>query len=454
MNGKGDILLVSANVHTSPYPVYPLGVSYLKSYIARAMPGRRVDCADMNFISPEELSELLRTGGYGYIGLSLRNIDDNNYNTKSSFIAWYGRLAGIIKECAPDAVFVVGGAGYSVFPELLLRELGADYGIKGEGESSLAELIACLEDGRCTDRIEGLVYRDGERTVVNPRENYAESLSLDIEPGWLNYYWDGSGMLNIQTKRGCPYGCIYCSYPLIEGRRVRMLDAEQVAGTLETLAARHGINYVFFTDSVFNLDREYNAALCEEIIRRGVKMSWGAYFSPHGMTRDELTLYKRAGLTHMELGTDSFSDTQLRNYGKSFTWDDVLETSRLGDELGIFYAHFLILGGYGETERTLRETFEASRQLTNTVIFPYIGMRMYPGTRLYDIALAEGRISAPEELLAPVYYIAEGIDTEALRDMARETGSRWVFPDDGTDAQMARFRARKRRGPLWEYLRY
>lgn len=448
------ILLVSANTYTSPYPVYPLGVSYLKTNLRQVLPEFEVSVYDLNFGGIVSLEEVLRTGEFRYVGVSLRNIDDNNLYAKNSFIRGYREVTDCIRAHSKACV-ILGGAGFSIFPDILLQCLEADFGIQGEGESTLAELLPTLEAGENPSHIEGLVFRDTNGEIkVNSRERYAESLTLHFEENWLDYYWNGSGMLNVQTKRGCPHKCIYCSYPVIEGRKVRSLDPLEVVETLKELYFGKHINYVFFTDSVFNIDRNYNEELARRIIESGVKVGWGAYFSPRNLSREDLQLYKQAGLTHIEFGTESFSDQQLENYRKGFHWADVVEKSHFCDDLGIFYAHFLILAGYGETEASLEETFRHSRELTNAVIFPYIGMRIYPDTELFRIALREGRIASREELLNPVYYVAEGVDLTTLQARAKATGARWIFPGEGSEELMARFRAKKRRGPLWEYLRF
>ncbi|MFQ7386716.1 MAG: radical SAM protein [Alistipes sp.] len=83
-------------------------------------------------------------------------------------------------------------------------------------------------------------------------------------------------MLNIQTKRGCPYDCIYCLYPSIDGRCVRTMDPEAIAENILRAKRDYGISYLFFTDSVFNIGPEYNVRLAETLIRRGTNASRGA----------------------------------------------------------------------------------------------------------------------------------------------------------------------------------
>jgi radical SAM superfamily enzyme YgiQ (UPF0313 family) len=409
---------------------------------------------DLNRQSLSDLTGTLIAGDFGVIGISLRNIDDNNIYEKNSFIASYKRIMDIVRDNS-SATIVIGGPGFSIFPELIFNTLQPDYGIKGEGEEALLQLIGCIENDSDVKHIEGLVYRtSGNEIRINPRTSFLNSLELSFDKDLVDYYWSKSGMLNIQTKRGCPYNCIFCSYPVIEGRKIRTLDADLIVETLKDLYFNLGITYVFFTDSVFNISKEYNLELANRIIDSGVKIDWGAYFSPHNITREDLVVFKKAGLSHIEFGTESFSDQQLENYRKHFRFDEVLEISKISSDLGIFFAHFLILGGYGETEQSLDETFENSRKIPRSVYFPYIGMRIYPHTELFDIALAEGRIKGINDLLDPVYYISKAINIDTLKERALSTGKKWIFPDFDDHGMMDRFRSRKIRGPLWEFLRF
>ena len=393
-----SILLVSANRHTSPYPVYPLGLSYLKTYLERTISGIRVDIADCNLLSDAQLAERIRTLAPRYIGLSLRNVDGANSLDRRGFLPQYKALADVIRT-ASDAPLIIGGAGFSIFPEAFMRELGADYGIHGEGEGPLAELIGALERGRTEIDIPSVYTRDGRRG--SGRRSYLPSIEVQFEPELTGYYWKQSGMLNIQTKRGCPYDCIYCSYPSIDGRCVRTMDPEAIAENILRAKRDYGISYLFFTDSVFNIGPEYNVRLAETLIRRRTDIRWGAYFSPRGIDAEQMRLFRASGLTHIEFGTESFCDRTLEAYGKHFTFGDVERASRLALDEGVYYAHFLILGGYGDTRENVRETIENSRRMEYTVMFPYAGMRIYPHTRLAELAAKEGAIGRDDDLVHP-----------------------------------------------------
>jgi radical SAM superfamily enzyme YgiQ (UPF0313 family) len=334
-----------------------------------------------------------------------------------------------------------------------MNQLSPDFGVYGEGEKALKQIIEKLRNNQDVFSIEGLVYQKEEKIIINERSGHINSLNLRINKNTIGYYWDESGMLNIQTKRGCPYHCIYCSYPVIEGTKVRTLDQNEIIDTLKDLNENHKISYVFFTDSVFNLSKEYNQQLAEKIIEADLNMKWGAYFSPHNLDLETLKLYSKAGLKHIEFGTESLSDKTLKNYGKHFTVEDVVEVSKNCQEAGIYFAHFLILAGFGETNETLNETFENSKRINNSVFFPFIGMRIYPGTKLQKLAIEEGVISESDNLIKPQYYIAKNVNLDTLKEKALKTGKNWVFPDEDLPEVIKIMRKKKRKGPLWHLIR-
>lgn len=451
MPGK-KLLLISANRFIIPYPVYPLGISYLFSYLKDHLPHYQIRIFDFNLQSRDELKELLQDFAPDYIGLSLRNVDDVNFYTQESFISGYSDIMETIRNSYQCPV-IIGGSAFSIYPEEFFHMLNPDFGIKGEGEESFCRLLTSMDQGRADLTIEGLVYRNDKQIVVNSRSNFIRTPGLRFAPELIGHYWQKAGMVNIQTKRGCPYRCIYCTYPLIEGSQVRTLDPDQIIHTLRDLHDKHGIDYLFFTDSVFNISNQFNEELSKRLIDSGLPLKWGAYFSPHNLSLDQLELYVRAGLTHIEFGTESLSDSTLKNYGKHFDVEEVVRVSEYCNQAQVYFCHFMIIGGYGETEATINESFENSKRIANTVFFPFIGMRIYPGTHLHQLAVAEGVVANDDTLLEPVYYIAPGIEYDSLKSRAEATGRRWVFPDEDIATITNRMRKRNRKGSLWHHLK-
>jgi len=449
---KRKLLLVSANRFAVPYPVYPIGLSYIYSYLKDRLPEFEIRIFDMNLYTTKEFTDYLRSFQPDYTGISLRNVDDVDSYNKNWFIHGYKEIIDIVKTTINTRV-IIGGSAFSIFPGKLFEFFEPEFGIYGEGEDSLYQLLIALENKTDYSSVQGLVYRSGTQLKINDRKSFIRNLNLTFEDNLSEFYWDKSGMMNVQTKRGCPHKCIYCTYPIIEGRKVRTLSSDKIVETLTDLSVNKKIDYIFFTDSVFNLNDRFNNELAEKIIKKGLKIKWGAYFSPHGLDEKTLQLYARAGLTHIEFGTESLSDSTLKKYGKHFTVQEVVDVSNACNAVDIYFSHFLILGGYGETEESINEGFENSKRIENTVFFPYIGMRIYPGTPLQKLAIDEGYLDRDDDLLEPVYYLAEGINYDTLKERAELTGRRWVFPDEDVVTSMNRMRKRNRKGSLWHHLK-
>ena len=448
---ENKILFISANQHKIPYPVYPIGISYITTYLQEKLPEYKTKTVDLNFNTIEELKSITKEYQPKYIGISFRNVDDVNSYSREEFVSHYKNIIDNLRQVT-DAKIIVGGSAFSVFPELMFKKLNPDFGVYGEGEETLSKLINKLDNNEDYTNLSRLLYKKDGQCVFNQNESYFKDLNLDFDPNLIDFYWEKSGMLNVQTKRGCPYNCIYCTYPLIEGSKVRTLNTDKIVETLKKLYFQKGIDYVFFTDSVFNINNEYNYELAEKIIASGIKIHWGGYFTFKNLDENLLKILKKSGLQHVEFGTEAIAEKTLKTYGKHFTVKDVLEKSAICNKLDIPYAHFLILGGYGETDETVNETYENSKLIDNSVFFPFVGMRIYPGTKLQEYAIQEGVISKDDNLLEPQYYLSKDVNYDTLKERARQSGKRWVFPDEDNSKIIDKLRQRNKKGPLWEYM--
>jgi radical SAM superfamily enzyme YgiQ (UPF0313 family) len=449
------VLLISLNRYTAPDPVFPLGLAHLSSALRRA--GHHTHWLDF-LAGSDKIEDVLAGYQPDVVGISARNIDDVIIRRQTSFVDDIPSLVEVIRRKTRCPV-VLGGAGFSIFPRQVLELSGADYGIRGEGETSFVSLLAHLDHAVDRSMIPGLVYRENGNVIINPPADNPDWPALEEgdQPATITeYYLRTSGMLNLQTQRGCAMRCCYCTYPVIEGKKYRRCSAEAVADELGRLQ-RLGARYVFMVDSVFNTSESHVAGICEAMLRRELKLSWGCFLRPRGLTAELMKLMKRAGLAHIEFGSDSFCDEVLVAYQKGFTLDDILQSSELANVEKIDFCHFLISGGPGETLRTLRRGFEASLRIKNGVIMAVVGMRIYPGTQVLERAMAEGCIRRDPDLLAPTYYLAPGLTVEGvfaeLHEFAR-LAPNWIVGDPvpAYTNLVARLRGRGVLGPLWGYL--
>jgi radical SAM superfamily enzyme YgiQ (UPF0313 family) len=270
------------------------------------------------------------------------------------------------------------------------------------------------------------------------------------------FYLERGGIMNLQTKRGCPFRCIYCTYPHIEGSRMRLVDPETVAA--EAMALQElGARFIFVTDSALNADGNHSLAVAAAFRRRGLTIPWGAFLAPVRPPDGYYDALAAAGLTHVEFGTESLCDAQLERYGKPFSARDVLLAHGAARRAGVHIAHYFLLGGPGEDGLTLSETLNRMEELERGVFFMMCGVRIFPHTPLYDLAVAEGQIGPDQDLLSPVFYRSPGIGSEEIRErVAGQAAGRmnWVLGDGrkGSVRAVSRMHARGHVGPLWEKL--
>ena len=439
------VLFVSGNRCVDPYPVYPMGMAV----VAAALAARGHEVRQLDLLSAgtdlTALREAARTGNPDIICYSLRNVDTSDSLDPGSWLLDGDRAAVKALREGSGAPLVIGGSGFSILPEELLEFFAADYGITGAGEHLACELVAALEAGRPWPRL--VHSRPGGSATAIGRPCFDAAI--------VPYYLKASGIVGLQTKRGCPHGCSYCSYPLLEGARVRQRDPREVVEDLEAMRRDHGIDNVFFTDSIFNdVDGGY-LALAEELVRRGTGIRWTAFFRPQGLDRERLGLLKRAGLYALELGTDAADDATLEALGKGFSFDDVLSAATACAAEGLPVAHYVMFGGPLESDATAARGLANLERLPFAVVFAFVGIRILPATRLRLRAVQEGIIAADASLLRPTYYVSPGVhqpELEAAIAKAFRKRRNWIFPPSDARIRLKVMHRFGFRGILWDQL--
>lgn len=452
-----QILLISANREKSPYPVAPLGLAYVASLLLKD--NHTVEILDLCFVKNIDSSLQQKITGFNpdIIGISIRNVDNLTY---PKTIFYLPDIKAFVDKLKPLKIpILVGGSGFSLFPEAILRYLGLEFGIIGEGENAFREFIKRYEEGKDVYNIPNLAYLKDNTFYKNPIGLAGNFSGPARELLDNDKYFELGGTANVQTKRGCPFKCVYCTYPYLNGNRIRYRSAKDIVDELETLKNEYSIDYVFFIDDIFNHPVEHAMEICKEIIKRGLKIDWTCFATPKGMTSELLDLMKGAGCKGIEFGTDAASNATISKMGKSFTLDDVRNVSHMCDDAGLEAAHYLILGGPGETEETLKQAFSFMEEINPRAVIAMTGVRIYPNTALWNMCLAEGIIKKGEDILLPRFFISPQIGEERLLPMVKEHAliqPNWIVPGldiRNSDETMAILRKFGNRGPLWNMLK-
>jgi radical SAM superfamily enzyme YgiQ (UPF0313 family) len=240
----------------------------------------------------------------------------------------------------------------------------------------------------------------------------------------------------------------------LEGKKVRLRKTEEVVEEIHHLV-EEGVDYIYFVDDIFNYPPSYAEALCREIVRRKFDVKWSAFVNPGFLNETLLQWMKEAGCVGIEFGTDSGSPRMLENYKKSFTQEDIIQSSKICSKWMVNHCHYLLFGGPGEDEETIEESFHLMDQLDSTALIAMLGIRIYPGTEMERISLSQGVIHEDSNLINPHFYISPALGGR-LGEMIQEKAlarKRWIVPgleiniSQNLIEQIRRFRIR---GPLWE----
>lgn len=405
------ILFVQSYLGGKEPPVFPLGISCLAAQLS----GHDISVFDTNVSGRpfEELKERIDDFSPEVICISLRNIDSTN---KRKVVFYYEYLKETIEliRRSSGAKIVIGGSGFSMFArEIMEDEPGIDYGVYLEGEGIIADLLGHLVN---PEKIKGIFYRkEGEVIFSGPGEQ-ADMNSVRLPERRLfqvDQYKKVPEAIGIETKRGCALKCVYCIYAFLNGNKYRLRDPKRIADEIEMLAKEHGVSRFTFVDSVFNIPHKHAEEICHEIIGRGIKTEWSAWFSESRLNKDIVRLAIKAGCRKFILSPDGFTDRALKALEKNITQKDILSSYHIFKyfkEIEVSYNFFKNPPGQTFLGFLYLIFFfvVAKMQMGRRVHFEFNSMRIEPHTKLYDIAIKEGFVNEGESLLFPKYYSSPG----------------------------------------------
>jgi len=411
------VLLINGNRERAPQPAIPLGVCLVASSLA----ARHFDVKvlDLCFASDarREIAHAVQDWQPDAIGLSVRNLDNGDYLRPRSYVAEAQALSALLRSMT-NAPLIIGGSAVNIMPAELLRALEADYAIAGDGEQALPGLLQALHAGRDASRVAGVYVRgvDGMRLPAAPmaRVEDIETLPFAQVAQWVDLrgYLRYGCPMPVQTKRGCQFECVYCSYCLIEGRRYRLRAARSVAGEMWEAKSKWKVNHFEFVDSTFNHPLDHAIALCEAIVSCGLGAKLQTTgINPGSTSRELMQLMKRAGFEAVVCTPDSGSERILQRLRKGFSREQIAQTATWAREADLPMLWSFIFGAPGESEETVRATlrfFEAVLGPRDRLLCT-LGLRVYPGTELARIAQAEGALAPDADLLDPTFYFSPAI---------------------------------------------
>ncbi|MEK6531063.1 MAG: radical SAM protein [Deltaproteobacteria bacterium] len=400
------VLLVQSYLGGAEPLVYPIGLASIAACIKK----HELKGIDLNLHKNpyDELRRVLSEFSPQAVLVSLRNIDSTNKRKVVFYYKFFKDALKAIRQASAGRI-IVGGSGFSMYArEIMDDEETIDAGVFLEGENIIAGLLDNLD---APLRVKGVFYRQDGHVMFSgapPQADLNRTTLPDRTIFPASAYKATPDAIGIETKRGCALKCIYCIYGFLNGRSYRLRSPRLIADEIEALSS-HGIAEFTFVDSVFNIPMKHADEIMREILRRGLKVRWSAWFSEAGIRKDFIDLAIKAGCTKIILSPDGFGDKALKKLEKNITNSDIIRTFEVLNGIqGFELCYNFFKNPPGQTFKDflamLKFALKAKRKMKNRVHFEFNSMRIEPHTKLYDIALSEGFVKKGENLLFPRYY--------------------------------------------------
>ena len=390
--------------------VFPLGIAYIASSIKAE---HEVYCWDPNVAENPmiQLPELLEKIRPEVVGLSLRNVDGSLSASRDWYYPLFVSFLKIIREKLPYCKIIVGGAGFSLFAkEIITRNPEIDFGVLFEGERAFSQLLKNMSH---PEKVNNLVFRKDGRIVFTEPE-YVEDFGAHSFPSRelfdLKEYRKHPYSVNLMTKRGCEFHCIFCPNNFISGCRYRLRSPKNVVDEIEQMKNSFDLNNYYFADSTFNYPHDYSKKVCQELAARKLDVDWMADFTPAFTNESFVKVAVQSGCTMFNFSPDGASDNALAALQKGVSMKDIRNTISLIKKVEGAHASFNFmydLPRYNSEHiaglvKLIPQMEYILREKLSGVYLTRI--RVYPHTPLYHLALKEKLISKDSNIFYPTYY--------------------------------------------------
>jgi anaerobic magnesium-protoporphyrin IX monomethyl ester cyclase len=391
-NGESEMAIKACLIYPRDLNLnfFPLGLGYVGAFLKEK--GHDVTFLDLTKHDMGLLSRL-KSNPPDIAGLSITTPQLSLART----------IIRAIRALLPTTKIVAGGIHPSYFKDRFIQENDVDFVVYGEGEHTMDELCRSLSGGDFSP-IKGLVYKKGDRVVVNaPRELVSDLDSLPAPlreavnyetylqpPGLIRGLWTKRSA-NLSTSRGCPGRCTYCGVNYLWGDTYRRRSTDNVLREIDALVERYNVDGLYFMDDTFLMNERWVREFCEKLAARPYRLRWSCYGRIDSVTENMLGAIRGAGCVQVEYGIESCSDRILTAIDKKVTVRQIEDVVRMTKKTGLRVLGSFVMGLPEEDAQDLEQSIETASSLNLDFATCYFATP-YPGSRLFERALAENRI--------------------------------------------------------------
>ena len=311
-----------------------------------------------------------------------------------------GYIARMIKKASPNTILVAGGHHATFLPKEILSA-GFDISVLGEGDETMYEIGLAVRDRTPFDDIGGIVFRKGDKIVrTHARKLIADLDTLPMPPMELldsskytfKVFGENEKVMCLETARGCPYACDFCSVTPTWGNKWRDKSNDRIIQEMR-LAKSFGYNWIFFTDDIFVVypNIKQRRLLFQRMIDENLDMKWIVQMRADVTSKnpDVIAEASKAGMRISFLGVESGSEEILKKMHKGEFTPQSMEAIKILNKNGVITLVGMMIGAPYERYRDIISTVRFSRQLAlaGADAIQFSIYTPLPGTRVFDDAL-------------------------------------------------------------------
>lgn len=421
-NYQGRVIMVNPGIHTcQPFNSNVVGmfpnnaVQILGTILHKNMFDIKI--IDGRYLSIEDAIEKI-------LSLANKDLIFVGFSVMTVQVKWAYIVSRGIKERKPTINVVWGGVHPSLFPEQTVSDKAIDICVVNDCASNIVQIACSLRDKTDISKISGICYKE-KNEIVKTQPNlayddftnipfidftimehkiYSRNNNIAIDSSVNNEYKDCI-VYPINTALGCGFRCNFCINIILK-KKYKMRSAEEIVDRIKFLQNEYGANYIHMNDENFFGSKRRTYQFVEMILRDKITIKWrpsvrANYFNNNYINESFVKELEKSGMVIAVIGAESASQKTLDRLNKGITVEDIYRTVEILSKTKIIPRMSFMVGMPGETEKEIRETYKLAITLKEkypTFQPAVIPFRLYPGSELYDLAVAEYGYKPPKSL--------------------------------------------------------
>lgn len=332
---------------------------------------------------------------------------------------------------------IMGGVHMGIYPAETFSHHSIDFGCIGEAEVVLPPFLAAVNNGRDLARVNGLIWREGERVVVNECAPVLDDVNTSPFPArhllpndrYYSFISQFKNFTPMITSRGCPFKCIFCEQG---DMKFRPRTPENVVDEVEECYHVYRVRELDVFDSSFTVQKKRVIGICEELLRRNIKIAWAIRSRVDLVDEEILKALRRAGCKRIYYGIEAGDPEILKTLRKETNVELIREIITLTRKYKIDTFGYFMVGSPGETAETVERSIRFAIDLKLDYA-QFSKVTPMPATELYRMLVAERKRDYWREYILDeskdLYLPRPGtaLDEEAIQESTRRAYLRFYF---------------------------